>query len=286
MNRFRFAVLVAVLIALSGLSGCRTVNGYWREETANRLAVPAGMFKRQISADPFMITVFERVHKAGDVATIYIEGDGVAWMTRTMPSLNPTPDYPVALHLATRDLSPNVIYVARPCQFSSLIAENTPCPQTYWTDGRFSATAMDSMNTVLDKLKSTHRLSGFNLVGYSGGGAVATLLAARRKDVLSLRTVAGNLDHVVLNANHDVSPMTQSLNPRDVAKDVASVPQHHFVGAWDDVVNTSVYDSFRRAMGDSHCTRMSVVDEVDHEKGWVNRWPSLLQQPVDCDLTP
>jgi hypothetical protein len=286
MNRFRIAVLAASLIVMAGLPACRTVNGYWREEAANRLAVPSNMLKRQISADPFMITVFERVYKEGEPATIYIEGDGVAWMTRTIPSLNPTPDYPVALHLATRDLSPNVIYVARPCQFSGLIAENTPCPQTYWTDGRFSVTAMDAMNTVLDKLKAAHRLSGFNLVGYSGGGAVAALLAAKRKDVLSLRTVAGNLDHEVLNANHNVSPMSNSLNPRDFAKDIANIPQHHFIGAWDDVVDHSVYDSFRSAMGDSHCVRMSVVDEVDHEKGWVNRWPSLLQQPLDCNVAP
>jgi pimeloyl-ACP methyl ester carboxylesterase len=200
--------------------------------------------------------------------------------------MNPTPDYPVGLHLASRDLAENVIYVSRPCQYSGMVAENTPCPQEYWTDRRFSLDVMQSMNMVLDKLRDRYDLRGFHLVGYSGGAAVAAMLVAKRDDVLSLRTVAGNLDHVTLNNFHHVSPMPGSLNPRDFAQDIAHIPQHHFLGAWDDIVPPGVYDSFRGAMGPSTCVRMSMVDEVNHEDGWVNRWPSLLAMPVDCDVLP
>lgn len=283
----RSVVLCCALVALVGLSACaKTVTGFWKDEAAQRLAVPANMHKRQIAADPFSITVFERVYAEGKPATIYIEGDGKAWLSRHRPSMNPTPDYPVALHLATRDLGDNVIYVSRPCQYSGALAENTHCAQEYWTDRRFSLEVMESMNTVLDKLRNRYDLRGFHLVGYSGGAAVAAMLAAKRDDVLSLRTVAGNLDHVVLNTNHGVSQMPGSLNPADFAGDIAHIPQHHFVGAWDEVVNRNVYDSFRGKMGKSHCARMSLVDEVTHEDGWVNRWPSLLTQPVDCKATP
>ena len=36
-------------------------------------------------------------------------------------------------------------------------------------------------------------------VGYSGGAAVAALVAGRRSDIVSLRTLSGYLDHVALN---------------------------------------------------------------------------------------
>lgn len=254
-----------------------------RLEAANRLAAPAHMFQRQITADPFAITIFEKVYEEGKPATIYIEGDGLAWVGKHTVSKDPTPDYAVALHLATRDLSPNVIYVARPCQFTQMADSNAHCSDAYWTDSRFSLEVMQSMNTVLDTLKHRYRFSGFNLVGYSGGAAVAVLLAAKRDDVLSIRTVAGNLDHVALNAHHNVAQTPSSLNPKDFAKDVANIPQHHFIGNWDEIVTPEVFQSYRGAMGPSNCVRLSIVDEVNHEEGWANRWPSLLEQPVDCN---
>ena len=277
---------IAAFAALLGTAGCaKSIPGFWKDEAANRIAVPANLHKRQISADPFSITVFERIYAEGQPATIYIEGDGKAWLSKTRPSMDPTPEYPVGLQLASRDLGENVISIARPCQYSGMLAENTPCPQEFWTDRRFSLDVMESMNTVLDKLKNRYDLRGYHLVGFSGGAAVAAMLAAKRDDVLSLRTVAGNLDHVALNNHHNVSAMPGSLNPRDFAADIAHIPQHHFLGAWDETVPAAVYESFRAAMGPSTCIRMSMVDEVNHEEGWVNRWPSLLAMPVDCNAS-
>jgi hypothetical protein len=281
------ACTLAAMIGVLGVAGCSGRAGnVWKQEAAQRIAVPANLLKRQVAADPFSITVFERIHAEGQMATVYIEGDGQSLLGKTTPSLNPTPDYPVGLHMASRDLAENVIYIARPCQYSGMIDTKTACPKEYWTDRRFALEVMQSMNTVLDKIKSRYDIRGFHLVGYDGGAAVATMLTAKRDDVLTLRTVAGNLDHVAYNNNHKQPPMPGSLNPLDFAKDIADVPQHHFVGAWDDVVTRSVYDSFRSAMGASSCVRMSVVDEVNHEDGWVNRWPSLLTQPVDCSAAP
>jgi hypothetical protein len=44
---------------------------------------------------------------------------------------------------------------------------------------------------------------------------VASLVAARRHDVVRLVTVAGNLDHLAWTTLHGVSPLTGSLNPAD-----------------------------------------------------------------------
>ena len=277
--------LAVLLCAALGVSGCKTVSELYRHEKAQRLAVPANLLKRQVEAGPFSIAVFERVRSKGEAATIYIEGDGdVKAMGEKHMVGNVTPDYPLALHLATRDLGDNVIYVARPCQFEGQEIENGPCStKKYAGPERFSFETMEAMNTVLDKLKNHYGFTGFNLVGYDGGGTVATLLAAKRKDVISLRTVAANLDTDLNSANHKQPEMIGSLNPRDFAKDIAMIPQHHFIGEWDQDIQPNLSASFRSAMGHSTCTRISTVAEVDHEGGWANRWPTLLQEPLDCN---
>lgn len=266
----------ALLLANTGCTGLS------RTETANHFTAPAHMIEEKIPADPFLLTSYERILQPGGVADVYIEGDGLAWLGRTTKSLDPTPTNPIALALAAQDPSNNVIYLARPCQYSKLIDPTKSCSNDYWTERRFSPDVIASMNMALDYLKTKFGLNGFHLIGYSGGGAVATLLAARRNDILSLRTVAGNLDHETVNNDHHVSPLIGSLNARDVAAKLATIPQHHFLGAQDQVVTPDVYQSFRKAMGESHCIRMSLVPEANHEQGWTEHWPSLLQQPVDC----
>lgn len=321
--------LAAALCAVMGTAACKTTSDIWNYETADRLATPANLLKRQVTADPFMITVFERVNKEGHIANIYIEGDGArigiapktadeALMetapskteerTASMPmgghaapqmtpetktikttkpsssSLNPTPAYPLSLHLAAHDLADNVIYMARPCQYSGMSADKpgTLCTADYWTDGRYSIETLNAMNTVLDKLASRYGFTGFNLIGFDGGATVAALLAAKRKDVLSLRTIGGILDTDRNEANNNRPALTGSLNPKDFAQDLAQLPQHHFLGEWDKVATPDLYQSFRNAMGPSSCIRYSTVAAVNHTDGWANRWPDLMKLPVDC----
>lgn len=289
LRQFGFA---AILCSTVLLGACLTPNDMWQEDAANRIAVPANLHKRQIPAGPYSITIFERAYKHGEPATIYIEGDGLNVLTNSSISNDPTPDYPMALHLASRDLGDNVVYVARPCQFSNqpAVKDKGPCTRDAFTTKRFSLEAMEAMNDVLDTLKARNGFTGFHLVGYDGGATVATLLTARRKDVLSLRTVAGVLDTSRIKtkpakgqdpAHAELSGLG-SLNPVDFAAGIAHIPQHHFFGAWDKAVTPDMYTPFRAAMGPGTCARMSVVEEVDHTGGWVNRWPSLLKQPVDC----
>ncbi len=271
----------AVLVAGLGLSACYLDVGEMRLETVKRIATPSFMLHREIPAAPFMLTVYERIHQKGSAATVYIEGDGVAWISKRRPSLDPTPKNPVSLHLASHDSSHNVIYMARPCQYSKMI-EAGPCDPKYWTSDRFAPDVINSMDAALDNIKHKYGITEFNLVGFSGGGAVAALLTAERSDVATLRTVAGNIDHETLNRIHGVSQMPRSLNPVGVAASISDVPQHHFIGEWDEVVTPAVYDSFRRAAGASSCMRSSMVSKVNHETGWVNVWPELLAAPLDC----
>lgn len=280
---------LSALVAVS-LTGCSSFMES-RETTAKRIAYPAFMLERQIPAGEFNLMAWERVRKQGQPAHIYIEGDGLSWISPSQPSLDPTPVNPVALNLAAMDKSPNVLYLARPCQFSGNEIWNDAlpkyngegyCPRQYWTDMRYSEDVIQSMSLALDNIKRKYSIPEFHLIGYSGGATVAALLATRRDDVKSFRTVAGNLDHDVFTTIHDVTPMTGSLNPVDNAADLRFIPQHHYVGGEDEVVPPAVFASYKQAVSPSTCLAYSFVPDAGHEYGWVDQWSELMKRPLGC----
>lgn len=274
-------LLTALLVTL-GVSACYSPAFQARPEIADRLAHPVRMQMRLIEADPFTLTAYERIKDKGGDATVYIEGDGQTWINWTKPAEYPSPINPVSLHLATRDLGYNVIYLARPCQYNQLPADVCDNPQ-HWTSARYNKLTIEAMHKALNNIKKRYGIKKFNLVGWGGGGTVAAILAARRDDVASLRTVAAILDHEMLTDKLNTREYAHSLNARDFAAQVRDIPQHHFVGKQDEVASSALYHEFRDTMGYSRCIRYSVIDEAAHELGWVEKWPMLLKMPLDCD---
>lgn len=264
------------------LAGCIT-KPYMRHEVANRVASPAFMIERKIDAAPFEITVYERMHKRNASANVYIEGDGLNWISPSQRSLDPTPKNPMGLHLASFDKAKNVVWMARPCQYSKLISASTPCDSKYWTNARYSETVVDSMSAALDEIRRRYDIEGFNLVGYSGGGAVAAVLAAKRNDVLSLRTIAGNLDHEVHSEIHGVTGLYNSLNAIDFVDDLRDIPQHHFIGGQDEIVPPAILYSYLQALGPTNCVDYTLIQEAGHERSWVEKWPELMKKKMGCE---
>jgi predicted esterase len=248
---------------------------------ADALAAPAHLQLERLQAGPFVLTAYARISAPAQPLHLYIEGDGYAWATRTEPSPDPTPRQAMGLALAAADTSPNVVYLARPCQYTPR-ALNPACGPAYWTDKRYApevAAAMDeAVSHYAALLTGPPRL---DLIGYSGGAALAVLVAARRSDVASLRTVAGNLDSEYVNRLHHVSAMPTSLNPIDSAPRLAATPQLHFSGEGDPIVPPSVAERFAAAAG-GHCVHTYTVRGLAHEGDWPRLWPRLLEMPVHC----
>jgi pimeloyl-ACP methyl ester carboxylesterase len=119
------------------------------------------------------------------------------------------------------------------------------------------------------------------LVGYSGGGAVAALVAARRNDVSSLRTLAGYMDHVSLNREVGVTPLKGSLDPIKAAPRLRLIPQIHFSGKKDKVIPKWVAKRFSRAVGNKNCTFVRLVNAT-HEKGWERVWQNIGSKIPAC----
>lgn len=274
----RLKSVAAAALATALLAGCAT---YDRQGTADRLAAPRGMTRATIPSGPFVLTSFARLTSPGAPLRVYIEGDGLAWVDTNVVSGDPTPINPTALTMAVRDNAPNVVYLARPCQYTDRKL-NPRCSELYWTDRRFSEEVVASVNGAIDNVKARSRAAAVELVGYSGGGAVAALVAARRNDVTSLRTVAGNLDHKAVNSYHKVDQQRGSLNAIDVARSLANLPQVHFYGTEDKIIPPFVSRSFVDALGGGRCARVSAVQGASHANGWAEAWPSLLATPVEC----
>jgi hypothetical protein len=276
------AMISIILAASMGAAGCAMRSLEQRHETADQIAESAGMAGRVIPSRFFNLSVWEKIKQPGDEINIYIEGDGLAWLNKHTKSLNPTPVNPLMLRLAALDDADNVIYMARPCQYSGWNGSGA-CPDMYWTDGRTAPEVIKSYNTALDKIKFASHTQGFNLIGYSGGAAVAALVAAARTDVLSLRTVAGNTDYAAFSAIHNVSPLGTSLDPLGVAPKIAYIPQRHFVGTDDKVIPEEIFNNWKQASGNDACVRLTIVPGATHESGWVEQWKTLLEAPLSCE---
>ncbi|MPQ69617.1 MULTISPECIES: alpha/beta hydrolase family protein [Pseudomonas] len=268
--------LFTFLCALLGiLAGCADPNRH-----AETLAHSAHLQREQVDTDSFVLTSFYRITRPDLPLNLYIEGDGLAWRSRTTPSENPTPHQAEGLALAAADPGPNVVYLARPCQFTPL-AISPRCDKAYWTQKRFAEDVVVAMNQAVSHFALQVPGQRIHLVGYSGGAALAVLIAARRSDIASLRTVAGNLDHAEVNRLHQVSAMPESLNAIDVARQVASIPQLHFSGGDDSVVPPVIARRFVSATA-GVCAYSQIVPGMGHESDWARLWPQLLLIALPC----
>jgi poly(3-hydroxybutyrate) depolymerase len=245
---------------------------------AERIARQAGLASQEIQTGVFRLQAYVRQARAR-VLRVYIEGDGHAWLTRQDPSDDPTPHAPVALELAARDPAQALAYLARPCQF---VEGDPACGPAFWTSRRYAEPVIVSLNQALGVLKTQAHADRLELVGYSGGGAVAVLLAARRSDVRSLRTVAANLDTNAWTARLGVTKLTLSLNPAESAPALRGLPQIHFVGDQDETVDPAIVRSFAARMGPSACLRIIIQPGLGHNEGWATLWPDLLALQPRC----
>lgn len=252
-----------VLVACSGIPSARE-----RQSYANQLALAHHWQALGISAKHFNLMAYlpDEIEE-DDVLTLYLEGDGFAWVTRSQPSVDPTPLNPVALHLALAHKRGNVAYLAPPCQYIN--AADEQCSQRYWTEARFAKEVIDATDIAIDSLKQHFNAKKLVLVGYSGGGAVAALVASRRTDVVQLITVAGNLDHHAWTLYHRVRPLSGSLNSADIAAVIADLPQTHYVGGKDRIIPLELAQRWPVEFRGVNNENVRVLPMADHACCWI-----------------
>lgn len=206
---------------------------------------------------------------------VYIEGDGHAWATSSQPSTDPTPHISLMATFAAADRSP-AAYLARPCQFVT----SQGCSVATWTSDRFSSNVMASMNAGLDSLKREFGVDQFELVGHSGGGAVALVLAGMRNDVGQVQTLAGNVDPIYWTELKKLTPLNNPVTPLQYKDHLQAIPQRLFVGSQDPIVPPAVARNYLSKL-DGKCIEI-MMTSADHQNGYQASWDAIASQPVKC----
>lgn len=271
----RFLLIAAVL----ALSACSVLSPDERTQSARALAQQRGWQAQPIASGRFVMLSLHPAPsgQAVDELAVFIEGDGLAWRDASTPSTDPTPRQPVALRLALAETQRTPAYLGRPCQYDPA---GTPqrCRTADWTQARYSAEIVAAMNAAVDQLKQTFQARRLVLIGYSGGGTIAALLATRRQDVAMLITVAGLLDHAAWTQAMRISPLTGSLNPADAWAQLRQIPQLHYVGGQDRQTGRL---ALRPALdAPSPAVRVIEIADFGHDCCWSDAWPRLAQEQL------
>ena len=274
---FRIKTISIIFISCFLLSACTLKTVGIRNTNADFVSNSNNFTKRLVKGGDFWITTYQRITNKNLPYVFYIEGDGLSFIGRYNVSDNPTPTYPMMLKLAALDPRPNIVYIARLCQYTPMHL-NPKCDQSYWTDKRMSSEAVNSINEVIETLNNGQK---FSLIGFSGGGGIAVLIAEINNHVKDIITIAANLDHVSFNKYHNAKPMLSSLNPIDYASKIRNVPQLHISGGYDKIVPPFIADNYVRKSS-SMCVHQSIFDVAYHQKGWENLWKYILTLPLTC----
>jgi pimeloyl-ACP methyl ester carboxylesterase len=257
----------AILLLALFLAGCST-----NAIRIDRLAATLGMSRSVVEAGGFRSLVYTRGVPAAQDAplAIFIEGDGVPWVGGREPSLDPTTSDPIALKLLAQT-PPPAAYVTRPC-YNDMSGRR--CTPERWTMERYSDEIVSSMTEAVRTAVRQAQAPSVVLVGYSGGGVLAVLIAERLDNVAAVVTVGANLDIESWTKHHSYLPLTGSLNP---AASMAGHPwpETHLYGARDARVPPATADAYFKRFPNA---KRQIVETNDHVCCWVEQWPGLWKQ--------
>jgi hypothetical protein len=244
--------------------GCTPAyRGFEREARA------AGLERSQVQGLGFQHAVFRHPDRpaARETLHVYLEGDGTPFIRPTLPAADPTPRHPIIPTLMALDPAPSLL-LGRPCYHG--LAASPGCEPGLWTRARYSEAVVASMAAALARIVPPG--GDLVLIGYSGGGALAVLLARRVPQVPAVVTLAGNLDTDAWTRQHGYSPLTGSLNPIAGPPLSGATMQLHFGGRQDREVPPELLRNAVTRLGG----RLTLLPDTSHYSGWVRHWPAIL----------
>lgn len=213
---------------------------------------------QQLSAQGYTLFSTYKIEQPGAPLKVYIEGDGHAFDKNGLPTDDPTPTGTFMRSLAAEDPSPNVVYLARPCQY----IRSRACTQKDWTTGRFSPTLINSMEAAVSSLMRKARTQEVVLIGYSGGAMMASQIAAAHpQSVKKLITIAGVLNHGRWTRYHGDPPLVDSVD-LNITPEFLKIPQVHYLGEKDPVVPPSLTQEILPS------SVIVVVKKATHDSGF------------------
>jgi len=265
------------IFALNFAAGCAS-----RVTAPAAIAAKHGLVQSELQGTVFTHTVYHtpatsQPHDSTQPLWVFIEGDGRPWINGGRePARDPTTSRPLALELAAQMQRP-VLYVGRPCYDRPIM--DASCTFTWWTDARYSPTVVQSLAAAIRRYQERAHFERLILVGYSGGGVLADLVAHEVHGATAVVTIAANLDVSAWTEYHGYLPLTASVNPA-ATTNTATWPEIHLLGEEDEVVPPhTVQRYFERHPG-------SIVwryPEHGHICCWREQWPRIVDR-IDRQL--
>jgi pimeloyl-ACP methyl ester carboxylesterase len=251
------------------LTGCAAPAQHFASEALhygfNESTVTTTTFKHRIYANQLANKV-----KSDAVLHVYLDGDGTPWDRQSWPADDPTSRNPMILSLMAQDKAAAIL-LGRPCYhgFSTTAA----CHHSLWTSKRYAPEIVDSMTAALTSWLQKHLFQQIVLIGYSGGGSLAVLIADKIAAVQTVVTFAANLDVAAWSKAQGYENLTESLNPIEQKKLPQRIKQLHFAGGDDGTVPAEVV----KAYADSQKNALyQVFPEFDHQCCWEQEWQKIL----------
>jgi pimeloyl-ACP methyl ester carboxylesterase len=262
IKRRYFSIELGLLLILSACSS-----------PAGRLYDQATQFGFQAVesvAAGFTLTSFKHLPATGDKRLhVYLEGDGRPWERGLFPAADPTTHASVILKLMALDPSP-ALYLGRPCYNGH--AGDQGCTQNLWTGARYGERVLRSMTQAIIDFCNEHGYRETVLIGHSGGGTLALLLAERLPQTVAVVTLAGNYDINIWADHHGYQRLSESLNP--ATRNDTGISEWHLLGKRDSNIPPDLFQAALQRRRNSH---VQVVD-ADHSQGWQAIWPRMLQR--------
>lgn len=249
-------------------------------------ALSIGMHRVEDSAYPGLIMLFSPPPGPAAPAantntlTVFIEGDGARWEDSGFsPPTDPTPRRPLGLALAIQEIKiqiqdstehaqmpkGSVAYLSRPCQFF----RGSPCTSNLWTDERYGDQAIESITAALMNLIATTNAQNLYIVGYSGGGVIASLLARNLDNIDCIVTLASPLDLTAWTNRLKISPLSSAKVLRLTTDQTSRVMFSHYIGELDRIV---VHKDLGQYSIPSRQNSVAALPGVSHNDGWLQNW--------------
>src|SRR5258708_6960271 len=121
-------------------------------------------------------------------------------------------------------------------EYRSEVHSAPECSGALWTSERYSREVVASMSAAAATYITEHHFEQVLIVGWSGGGTLAALMAADLPHVRGLVSIAGNLDRDTGARLNESLPLQGSLNPSLEPPLPADLKQWYLVGERDKKV--------------------------------------------------
>jgi pimeloyl-ACP methyl ester carboxylesterase len=266
-----YSLMVFWIVVLSSFFSCTAVYQHLDSE-----ATKLGFLRNVIQGDQFAHVVYTReTPGTGSVLHVYLEGDGQPWISNRLIAADPTPQNPMVLKLMAADPAP-AIYLGRPCYHG--LAATAECNPSLWTSARYSLRVVESLQRALLDYLAQENFHQVVLIGHSGGGALAMMLAERIEMTRAVVTIAGNLDTDAWTSYHNFSSLDESMNPANSAPLNPRIVQFHLIGGADRNVPYALVEQTLRAQSSA---QILIWDDFDHACCWNTVWSEFLKQLED-----